>query len=332
MGYIHHNYSLFIQDILTLSNGSNLGNFYSLGCHSNAYEHDDCIGESYVLAQKGGGTTYIGNSHYGWYTPGSTNTLSCFYDQKFYESLCTHGIYHVGQTLADSKNRNSPKSDYEKFIWKELTLIGEPELPLWMRDPVKVEVDYPDTIQPGSQEFKIIVSKGSKPVQKALVCIRKPEDKIYAHGLTDSEGKKTFAISPSQGSMELTVTGRDILPHEGVVIVGIGTPLTITLDPDSRVITKPGVLGFTATIKNMSSKSCTCQFWSGLILWNGQSYSGNPLLGPKAITLAAGDSLVSHFEHPVTQAAPCTTYSYVADIGKFPNQVLDEASFDFKVR
>jgi hypothetical protein len=331
-GYVNHNLFLYISDMLSLHNGTKYGNFYSVGCHSNEYDQNDCFGESFVKSTGGGGTSYIGNSNYGWYNPGYTNTLSCFYDKEFYKSLCTNKYTQVGKTLADSKNRNRPTDDYLKFIWVELTLIGEPEMPLWMNNPKTMTATYPAQIQTGSQTFTVNVKYNGTAVQNALVCIRKLSDHIYQYGLTNASGDKSFTISPTAGNMEVTISGQDLLPHEGTVIVSGENPLTITLKPDNTVIKKPGVLGFQADIVNSSSSSQHYQGWTEVTLPNGKPYSGNPVIGPTWFTVPAYGTISEHFEHNIGTNAPLGIYKYTAKIGFYPGNVLDEDSFNFEVQ
>ena len=332
VGCIWHGWYLYNSDMVGLSNGDKLGNFYSVGCFSNAYNYNDAIGEEFVQSTGGGGTTYIGNSHYGWYNPGSTYTYSCFMDREYMESLFDLDYHYVGETLADSKNRNYPGDDYYKFLWCALNLNGEPELRHWMDDPVTMSAEYSALIPPGTQDFTVTVKRGGTPVMNALVCVRKLDDGIYEYGLTGTGGARTFTISPTDGTMEVTVTGEDLLPHEGTVIVSGDIPLSLTVTPDDTIIEKPGVLGFQVDIVNESGSSQTYQGWTELTLWNGQPYPGNPLLGPVWFTLGPGGAINRHFEHVINESVPSQTYTYTVKIGNYPGTILVEDSFEFEVQ
>lgn len=52
----------------------------------------------------------MGNSRYGWYSPGSTNTYSMKYDRKFWKVLwqSSCNAYVAGETLGESKNDYYP--------------------------------------------------------------------------------------------------------------------------------------------------------------------------------------------------------------------------------
>jgi hypothetical protein len=332
VGCVHHDWYLYISDMSGLGNGSKYGNFYSTGCYSNAYQYSDCIGEAFVKCDTGGGTSYIGNSNYGWYNPGSTQTLSCGMDREYVESLFDLGYVRVGQALADSKNRNYPSDDYDKFIWFALNLDGEPELAQWMNNPGTMTAGYASIIPPGYQEFTVCVEYEGDPVEDALVCVRKLSDGIYEYGLTGGNGCRTFSISPTIGEMEVTVTGRDLLPHEGIVEVSGESPLSLTLTPDSTIIDKPGMLEFQADCVNDSESQQHFQAWTELTLWNEKPYFGNPLLGPTWFTIDPGQTITRHFSHEVDESVPSATYKYTAKIGYYPNTVIVEDTFEFEVR
>jgi len=218
-GKKNHGLHLSMNDISSLSNGSLLGNFYSVGSFSCGYHIDDCIAEEYLIAPDGGGLTYIGNSNMGWYTPGSTDTYSFLYDRRFIESVFTNGFANIGQAFADSKNSYYPSDSFYGFLWTGLNLLGEPEVPLWLQDPCEPLLGFMPTINSGEQDFTVRVFRDVKAGENALVCIRKPEDGIYQAGLTDSLGSRTFSINPSAGTLFITVSGCDLIPVEETVEV-----------------------------------------------------------------------------------------------------------------
>lgn len=216
-GKFNHGLELSKNDISSLANGAALGNFYSAGSFSCAYQVDDCIGEEYISARNGGGLTYIGNSDLGWYTPGSTETYSFLYDRKFMESVFTGGFSGIGQVFADSKNSYYPSDPLYCLLWAGLNLLGEPELPLWLNDPGEALAGYMPTLRCGRQDIAVRVFRDWIGVGNALVCVRKPDDGIYQAGLTDTSGSRVFTIDATEGDLFVTISGHDLLPVEETI-------------------------------------------------------------------------------------------------------------------
>jgi hypothetical protein len=110
--------------------------------------------------------------------------------------------------------------DLNKYIFSELNLLGDPELPLWMDDPVSFNVYHLEEIGVGPLSFTVHVenSEGTN-IENAYVCLWK-DDEVYLTNYTDSSGNITFNPSPSsEGIMNVTVTIQDYIPYEGNVTV-----------------------------------------------------------------------------------------------------------------
>ena len=144
--------ALYRADMDALNNGPNESVFYSLSCLSNAFEQDS-FSEHVVLNPNGGGIAYIGNSRYGWYSPGNPGYgPSDLFDREFFKSLFNENFYHVGEALADSRITFIPASrsgdTVERWIQYSLNLLGDPETRIWtdsiQKSPeLSVTVDAP---------------------------------------------------------------------------------------------------------------------------------------------------------------------------------------------
>ena len=131
--------------------------FYSIGCWSNALDHDS-IAEHFVLNPDGGGIAYVGNSRYGWYSRGSPGYgTSDRYDREFFKSLFNEGFENIGETLADSKAAyvsSSQSANSYRYIQYALNLLGDPETQIWTSsEPIPPElsvvVTSPATVDVG---------------------------------------------------------------------------------------------------------------------------------------------------------------------------------------
>lgn len=215
VGSYNHGWHLYNGDMDSLNNGTRKSLLYSIGCWPCAIDYD-CIAEHFVESGAGGGYAFIGNTRYGWYTLFFTNTLSMLFDRRFFRSLYSQGVEVLGETFADHKNDTPPGGDETmRYIWMELTLLGDPSLPIWTSNPSSLEVTHPESIQTGSQDFTVNVKKGGGNLQGALVCLWKGEE-VYAKKSTGTNGNAAFTINPaSGGDLVVTVTYRNAFPYEG---------------------------------------------------------------------------------------------------------------------
>ncbi len=205
-------------DMDALSNSPRNGILFSIGCWPGAYDYD-CFGEHFVNNPNGGGIAFIGNSRYGWGSPGNPEYgYSDRFDQQFFKALFEDDIYNLGATLASAKATYVSRAGQENvYRWceYEITLFGDPEMPVWTDTPHNLEVFHPDTIPAGQSVFAITVTENSNPLDGALVCVMKNEE-VYQRGRTDSKGQINFLVEPtSPGTLFVTVTAHNFLPYEG---------------------------------------------------------------------------------------------------------------------
>jgi hypothetical protein len=237
VGYTNHGTTLSNGDVSALTNGDRQSIFYSIGCWPNAYDEYACIAEAFVQNANGGGIAFVGNSRYGWYSPFSDDYYSLRFDRYFFRSLLQQGNYKLGQAFSDHKNDAYQYDQTYQYIFTELTLLGDPELPIWTENPGSMTVVHDETLVAGeTTDFVVEVKEGGSPVLLATVCLWKG-DEIYEVGATDGYGEATFNITPeTTGMMDVTVTAvnRDLLPYEGQaeVVEGGGTPGDLDGDGD----------------------------------------------------------------------------------------------------
>jgi len=224
-GTENHGEGLINSDMSSLSNGDRQTILYSAGCDPCAYDYTTCIAEAFVQNTGGGGIAFIGNSRYGWYYEGyDSDYLSMRYDRYFFRSLFNQYHYFLGECFSDHKNdaylTGYGGTDIHQYIFTELTLLGDPELPIWTENPDDTLTStYDSTIGIGSQSFNVQVQDSGGNVYGATVCLWK-EDEVYEVGSTNSGGWAYFTINPTTiGDMYVTVTKHNYLPYEGTTTV-----------------------------------------------------------------------------------------------------------------
>jgi hypothetical protein len=223
VGYVNHDLLLYTDDMDALTNGEKQTILYSMGCDPAAFDVSNCIAEHFVRNSNGGGIAFIGNTRYGWYNYGTYDTLSMGFDVHFFKSLLQENFYHLGAAFSDHKNdayQEDPGDNYYKYIFTELTLLGDPELPVWTENPDSLIVSHPSTLPLTPSSFIVHAETTSgSPLQNAFVCLWK-NDEVYERGFTNDTGDVSFTISPlSGGNMLVTVTKHNYLPSETTVYV-----------------------------------------------------------------------------------------------------------------
>ncbi len=225
--YLNH------SDALSLYNHPRNSIIYSIGCWPAAFDYY-CIAEAFLINSHGGAVAFIGNSRYGWGSPGNPEYgYSDRFDQQFFAALFSREVYQIGAALADAKTVYVPRAGQENvYRWceYEVNLLGDPEMPIWTDTPEYMMVEYSDTVPDGPSLFTVTVFKSSgnlEPVPGALVCVMKA-DEVYQRGLTDSQGQIDFNISPSSGGqMYVTVTAHNFMPFEDSAWVAADGPYVV---------------------------------------------------------------------------------------------------------
>ncbi len=215
-------------DMDSLTNGSRLSGFmFSIGCWPAAFDYD-CVAEHFITNPNGGGVAFVGNSRYGWGSPGNPEYgYSDRYDQQFFKAILVDSIYNIGAALAKAKAVLAPHARQEnvyRWCMYETNLLGDPEMPVWTDLPQQLFVGHPDTIPSAGGEYTITVATAdtANPVAGAMVCLRKEND-VYLRALTGPDGTASFTILPaSDGLMSIIVTSQNFIPYQGEIVVGTG--------------------------------------------------------------------------------------------------------------
>jgi hypothetical protein len=215
------------DDVDGLTNAAGQPIVYSIGCWPAAFDlpDDQCIAEHFLWNSGGGGVAFIGNSRYGWGSPGNpAYGYSDRFMHEFYRVLFVEGVRNAGACLATAKAAFIPLSQAENvYRWHQyqVNLLGDPEMPIWTDDPAPLTVTHPDTVVAGSSVVDVAVWTAQGPVEDALVCLMNGSD-LYARGRTGSEGALALEVETgAPDSIALTVTAADCYPYEARLAVNM---------------------------------------------------------------------------------------------------------------
>jgi hypothetical protein len=250
------------SDMDALTNGPEYSLLFSTGCWPAAFDYD-CIAEHFLSNPNGGGVAFVGNSRYGWGSPGNPKYgYSDRFDQQFFKALFDDGIYHIGNTLAAAKAAYVVFSGQENvYRWCEyqVNLLGDPEMPIWTDTPQPLVVTHADELHVGDSLFPVTVTAGTSPVAGALVCVMQ-DTSVYETGLTDNDGQVWLSVSTTDPSnpVHITVTARDSIPYEGTASMVTDEPYvkisSYATDGSSEgYVTPDSLITMDASFKNYGS-------------------------------------------------------------------------------
>jgi hypothetical protein len=334
VGSNNHDYWLNTGEVDNFYNGDKQSILYTIGCWASAWDYSACISEHFVRDGNGGCVAFVGNTRYGWYNSGSISTLSMLYDRYFFRSLFDQGHYILGECFSDHKNDGPTGNSTERYIFTELNLLGDPELPIWTENPQSLTTSHDATIPMNGSYFTVHVESSGSDVSGATVCIWKDGD-FHEVGTTNYNGDATIYVDPaSTGTFYVTATKHNYLPEESTAEVSMtgGPDVMIDMVPyDDPVYTvQGGSFDFIAKLYNTTGTYQYTDVWIMLVLPNDAWYG--PINRWNNIPLAPYDSLIDpNASQYIPGYAMIGEYEYWAYCGDYPSTKLDSAWFDFMI-
>lgn len=185
--------------------------FYSIGCWSAAFDFD-AVAEHFLTSPQGCGVSFIGNSSYGWGSPGNpAYGYSDILDRYFFQMLYQDRNARIGQVLAMSKDFYIPYGRWENvYRWHlyQVNLLGDPSFRPYRKIPVAPVLSFPEFVTENTASFPVQVS-GCAP-EGLLLCVHDQGDNHFADTL-DASGYHAFTFTtPPQGDVTVTVTGSGV--------------------------------------------------------------------------------------------------------------------------
>ena len=211
-----------------LNNGSKLTFVTSIGCGVAMFTTTDaanCFGEAWIElgtpTQPRGGVAFVGP------TSNTHTTYNNKIDRGIYIGMFQQGLDSPGEALLRGKlymyivyGNTLPVEHHFKIY----CVLGDPSIHIWKDIPKPVNVSKPDSIYVGLNQVQISVTDSidGTPINNARVCVS--GDNVYSVGTTDSTGIVFLTITPqSNGILNLTVCGGNVIPVESTIEVVVGT-------------------------------------------------------------------------------------------------------------
>ena len=335
VGSVRHGSHLSISECQAFSNGDRQSVFYSLGCYCGNFEGTDCWVEEFIKDSNGGGVGAVGNSRYGWYMPGWWHTVSSLFDRKFFRILWEpeYESWRTGQVNSVSKNNLSVTGDYDKYCFMETNCFGDPALPIWTNVPVSPTLTYCSLVGLGQQGFTVNVKDGGQAIEGALVCVNIDGD-VYERAETNAEGNVILFIDPSAGgTMDVTVSGDNVLPTFEACTVDAGGPdLTIDLSLDKSSYAIGETIDYDLSVTNNTGTTQNTTVWVNLTLPSGSTYpaAGSLSSGPWTLSFAPYENKNGSLGQHLPWYAPTGSFMFNAYVGPEPG-IVNEAHETFTV-
>ncbi len=204
----------------SLYNGEKLPFALVVTCDTGSFETDgNCRSEAFLRNANGGGIGSIGTATIGTHT----RYNNCVF-QGVAESMINSDDSRAGVGLTAGKlhmySNYYDREPSQVEVWCTWNnLMGDPATALWSGLPRSVSVDYANTITSGANSLPVVVSDGG-PKEGALVTLYR-KDVIQVSAVTDAFGRVNLPLTGlTDGTYEMTVTGRNIRPYLGVLNVG----------------------------------------------------------------------------------------------------------------
>jgi hypothetical protein len=222
-------------DADALTNGNRTWLLYSINCTSNAIDFAS-LGEAFCLNSHGGAVANVGSTREDFPVTGRA------YQDEFYDLVFQKKAHTLGQAFSQQKLPFTGLAYYDNtHRWTQftLTLLGDPELPVWWRKPKTLTVAYPPTVPLSDTTFTVHVTDAGSPVDSARVCMLKTGEE-YEVVLTNASGDAVMHVRPETGGTAfLTVTGTNggaYRPFEGTVTFGAASgPVLVSRAADRTV-------------------------------------------------------------------------------------------------
>ncbi len=234
LGHSNTDYNMkFYNDNVTNSqltaNGVNHNFFqiYSQGCYSASFDYNDSIAEKFTTISNGC-AVYVGNSRYGWYMPGGTNSSSQYLDRQFYDALFGEGIYRVSDANNDTKVEGANQCANDPwFRWAhyEVNVFGDPTLELWTAEAQEMSVVYPAGIPISATQFEVQTG-----IPGAMVGVTQNGEHIDMQ-IANNSGNVTIYFSQplqNEGTIDVTVSAHNYLIDQAQIpIVASDAPFIV---------------------------------------------------------------------------------------------------------
>ncbi|MDO9577418.1 MAG: C25 family cysteine peptidase, partial [Candidatus Cloacimonadales bacterium] len=220
-----YNNTVTNQNITANGIDNNFFLIYSQGCLPAAIE-TDCIAEKFTTIENGC-VAFIGNTRYGWYMPGGTNSSSQFMDRQFWDATFDEDITQISAMNTDSKEDGAAMVSGDAwFRWSYYCIIvlGDPTLDVWTETPAEIEATYQPSISIGASQIPF---QTDTPYARIALM---QNGELIGRAVADEFGDvllETFEPIITLEEITVSIIGHNKTRHLGTMVVVSNEPYVI---------------------------------------------------------------------------------------------------------
>jgi hypothetical protein len=281
---IGHGSCIWFSRMDELRNASRPGIFASIGCWPAAFDKES-IAERYLNNALGGGIGFIGNSRYGWGSPGNPGFgYSEILDRAYFRFLF-EGYPMLGEALAMTKIAYIPYARWEN-VWRwvimELNLLGDPATEAiigWDEISMSLETE--------GENIGVLVNDGSEPLGGISISAFDAEG-LFDRAWTNTSGFANITLSGATAPVYITARRKGLaIAVDTLTTIGSGW---FRVSFANEYGFSDGTADPGDTVKAVFSFGGFDSYISGLS-WNPVSNFGAPILhSPSPSDLNIADS------------------------------------------
>ncbi|MDM7993774.1 MAG: C25 family cysteine peptidase [Candidatus Fermentibacter sp.] len=219
-------------DLSGLSNGDLTPIVFSINCLTGQFS-SDCFSEHFFRMEGGAVAVFAAAEvSYSYFNDYLCYGIYHSFNDEYVSPPSVYttpgGNYLAGQALMGGQlemqaaapfNPYGSWQEYAETTWDLFHVFGDPTMDMRTEVPAPLDVSAPASLPTGSTSAQFTVTSGGVPVEGALVCLRKPDQEIYARGFTDSSGslELTFPATANDYDMPWMVSSHNTIPETGQI-------------------------------------------------------------------------------------------------------------------
>jgi len=333
------------NDVDNMSNNNKYPTMVGNCCLTNAFDSGTCFGEALLRKSGGGAIGYIGgsdvtywNEDYWWgvgegsilANPSYNNTGEGAYDGMFHDNnesnwaIVNTAIIMVGNLAVAEAN------GMDDYYWEIYHLMGDPSLSTYIGIPPVNVVEHPVFVSPGTSQITV----NAEPL--SYVGLTK-DNILIGSGLVNEFGVGNISVTnaDSPGEIVITVTGQNLQPYFGNIILAAPDGPYVTVDNvtvnygNDDVISLGETFNIDILLENVGSETA----YNTIIEANETSSSPyvTVLDGYELISeLSDGSSSLISFEFSISNTAPYG-HSFNIEISVDSDENTYETGIDLNV-
>jgi hypothetical protein len=184
---------------------------------------------------------------------------------------------------------------------------------------------FPDT-QRGFRAAFVLLTRPENPATAADLANVRHKMNLWASVWPETVG---FEASVETELAEILAIAEPDCDFDGVAD---GSAIGVALVPHATTVSPGGRLLYDITVSNVTTAPYAVDAWIDVVLPDGRSYAGNPIVGPRSFSIGPEREVTRTLRIKVPPGfSPAGPFTVRASLGTFGGCVSDTASFEFTI-